>query len=139
MSVTVSKQGKGLNIYAQELSAVLPDLAQDLTDFAYQRLRENCPVKSGAMRDSITQQVSGLTGKVEVTASYAVYVEKGTPPHPIIGKPILHWVDDAGEDAFATKVMHPGTQAQEFVKQTRVETKDNSLQVWRRLYDANLK
>ena len=40
--------------------------------------KENCPVASGQLRNSITSNVSGETGEVGTNVEYGVYVEYGT-------------------------------------------------------------
>lgn len=40
--------------------------------------KENCPVDSGQLRNSITSNVSGETGEVGTNVEYGVYVEYGT-------------------------------------------------------------
>ena len=40
--------------------------------------KENCPVASGQLRNSITSNVSGETGEVGTNVEYAPYVEYGT-------------------------------------------------------------
>ena len=40
--------------------------------------KENCPVDSGQLRNSITSNVSGETGEVGTNVEYAPYVEYGT-------------------------------------------------------------
>ncbi len=46
------------------------------------------PVRTGALRNSITSEVQGTHGEVYTDISYAIFQEQGTsrmPPHPYLG------------------------------------------------------
>lgn len=63
---------------------------------------------------------------VGTNVEYASYVEFGTGPHPITpdDADVLHFEDD-GEEVFATRVMHPGTPAQPFLRPAMRRTRSN--------------
>jgi len=78
------------------------------------------PVKTGKLRRSLSIKVESskvIIGPNETQAPYAGYVEFGTRPHEILpkkGKYLVFTV--GGKKVFATKVNHPGTQPQPYVK-----------------------
>ena len=76
------------------------------------------PVDTGRLRLSIDWRTEGEDIEIYMV-DYAKYVEFGTPPHII--KPrnakALHW-KSGGQDIFATKVHHPGTRPQPFIRTT---------------------
>lgn len=69
----------GASALMAKLSAV--DLQEALNDsclLVENTAKENCPVDSGQLRNSITSNVSGETGEVGTNVEYAPYVEYGT-------------------------------------------------------------
>lgn len=92
--------------------------------------RSNAPVRTGAMRQSITSMVdpNPLAGRVSVLQPYAKYVEFGTRPHVIVPKSANALVFKAGGVlVFTKRVNHPGTRANPFL-QRALETKRNKIQ-----------
>jgi HK97 gp10 family phage protein len=84
--------------------------------------KQNAPVDTGRLRGSITTKVEDLGNvlkvKVGTNVEYAPYVEFGTLPHVITPDQAeaLQWMDpETGEPVFASKVEHPGTEAQPFL------------------------
>ena len=82
--------------------------------------QSNAPVVTGKLRNSIVARVIpagvGLIGEVAAEAAYAVYVEKGTAAHPIVGNPILRFPSaQTGMIVFTPRVDHPGTKANPFL------------------------
>jgi len=83
--------------------------------------KSTAPVRSGAYRDSIQCTVDDLTLMLSAgctLAPYALIIEEGSGPHIIEARnaKALHWIDEAGVDRFAKRVMHPGTQAQYIIQ-----------------------
>jgi HK97 gp10 family phage protein len=72
----------------------------------------------GNLRSSIGYKVIESKKMVQIgtNVDYAIYVEKGTPPHLILPKTasVLTWMGPAGR-VFSMKVNHPGTKAQPFL------------------------
>ena len=69
----------GVDALMAKLSAV--DLTEALNEsclLVENTAKENCPVDSGQLRNSITSNVSGETGEVGTNVDYGVYVEYGT-------------------------------------------------------------
>lgn len=69
----------GVDALMAKLSAV--DVQEALNDsclLVENTAKENCPVDSGQLRNSITSNVSGEKGEVGTNVDYGVYVEYGT-------------------------------------------------------------
>ena len=69
----------GVDALMAKLSAV--DLTEALNEsclLVENTAKENCPVDSGQLRNSITSNVSGEKGEVGTNVEYAPYVEYGT-------------------------------------------------------------
>ena len=69
----------GVDALMAKLSAV--DVQEALNEsclLVENTAKENCPVASGQLRNSITSNVSGETGEVGTNVEYAPYVEYGT-------------------------------------------------------------
>ena len=89
-----------------------------------------CPVRSGALRGSITSGVEEDTNTVWVGAgfdeevNYAKYVEYGTPPHIIVPntKQALYW---KGAEYPVRRVMHPGTRPNPFLRPAATKYEQN--------------
>lgn len=78
-----------------------------------------CPVDTGRLRASInTKMVDDFTVRIGTNVEYAQAVEYGTAAHEIKAKDAeaLHWKDEDGEDVFATRVQHPGTEPRPFLR-----------------------
>lgn len=74
-----------------------------------------CPVDTGFLKNSIDYSINGD----EITfsmAEHGAYIEFGTPPHviEIKNKKVL----SDGKQFFGTKVNHPGTRPQPFIRTT---------------------
>ena len=69
----------GVDALMAKLSAVdLTDALNESCLLAENTAKEDCPVDSGQLRNSITSNVSGETGEVGTNVEYAPYVEYGT-------------------------------------------------------------
>lgn len=106
------------------------DLAPDAFDedvqvsarSAMARAKRNVPVDTGRLRDSIEVRRRGpMNYAIGSDVAYAAYVEKGTAPHVITGDPLHFYAD--GEEVFATRVEHPGTPAQPYLRPALRETR----------------
>ena len=90
-------------------------VANDLTNAIIRR----APFKTGTLANSIQVLKVGDEGFTITMVGYGKDVEFGTPPHIIITKyaKALHW-KSGKEDVFATKVHHPGTPPNPFIRST---------------------
>lgn len=69
----------GVDRLAKKLKpADLKDALNDSCLLVENTAKENCPVDSGQLRNSIASNVSGETGEVGTNVEYAPYVEYGT-------------------------------------------------------------
>lgn len=69
----------GVDALMAKLSAVdLEDALNESCLLVENTAKENCPVDSGQLRNSIASNVSGETGEVGTNVEYAPYVEYGT-------------------------------------------------------------
>ncbi len=82
------------------------------------KAKELVPVKTGKLRKSIAIRDISKGKGIGPDTDYDAYIEFGTLPHTIYPKNarVLHWVDSSGKDRFATKVRHPGTSAQPYMR-----------------------
>lgn len=71
----------------------------------------------GTLRQSIMSSVNGMSGSVEVNASYAVPVHEGTRPHTIVAKKARVLANKRTGQMFGKVVNHPGTKAQPFLRE----------------------
>lgn len=69
----------GIDRLAKKLKpADLKDALNESCLLVENTAKENCPVDSGQLRNSIASNVSGETGEVGTNVDYGVYVEYGT-------------------------------------------------------------
>lgn len=75
------------------------------------------PVRTGRLRQSIHIEVKSDRVVIGPDTEYAAFVEFGTAPHEIRPKKgkVLAWRGPGGM-VYATKVNHPGTKAQPYVR-----------------------
>lgn len=88
------------------------------------RARRLVPVDEGTLQSTIDYAKMGFADyRIGSPLDYADDVEYGTGPHVITGDPLHFFMN--GEEVFATKVDHPGTDAQPYLRpalrQTRSE------------------
>ncbi|MGH3476808.1 MAG: hypothetical protein ACRDQD_08215 [Nocardioidaceae bacterium] len=83
--------------------------------------QQGCPVDTGNLRRSHDHSVTNLGfrlhGVVRANANYALMVHQGTAPHeirPVRARALRFTV--GGDVVFATRVMHPGTQGQPWLR-----------------------
>ena len=67
------------------------------------------PVATGALRQSQQIGIHGALGTIRYPGEYASYTDEGTPPHPIVGNPLLAFVWH-GQLVIVHSVNHPGTK-----------------------------
>lgn len=78
-------------------------------------LKDEAPVKTGALRASIVQRSTGAQGAGFYALAYGEYVVHGTRPHLILPKTkqALYW---PGARHPVRSVNHPGTKPNDFVQ-----------------------
>lgn len=106
---------RALGRQSDEVARALVQTGVDVQNEA----RRRCPVDTGRLRSSIVHRVDG-SGRVSgitvgTNVSYAADVEYGTAPHVILPKnrKALYWPGAAHP---VSKVNHPGTKAQPFMR-----------------------
>jgi len=102
-----------------------------------ERMQNFAPVRTGALRESITADYTDEGFTVYPTVPYAVYVEKGTEPHMIFPSKarVLRWVDEGGTPIFAKYVSHPGTVGRGFIQRTWVAVKDLLIDLMNQIWE----
>jgi hypothetical protein len=119
-----------------KLEDIQDDFDDELTDQAVDAINENivpvsqslCPIKSGALRNSIHVEVlAPLQMGLVALDPLGFWMEEGTRPHLIEGHPILHW-QKGGQDFFASIVHHPGTRPYLFLHRGIDEGLDDVIQ-----------
>jgi len=78
-------------------------------------VRQEAPERTGALRESISWGVSGLTLEITEGVSYGLYVRMGTRPHLIFPRyaRALWW---PGLDHPVAYVHHPGTKKDDYAE-----------------------
>lgn len=85
-------------------------ISEEIEQTAYKierTAKELVPVDTGTLRRSITTEGVNLEYDVFTNVEYAHYMEYGTSPHRIEGRPYLFW---DGATHPIKSVMHPGTK-----------------------------
>lgn len=141
MHITINTAGLDAKMLraSQEIPEMNKRIVQRVTLEAETQLKREAPVgksvpgdqyqsykKGGQLRSSITHELSadGMSGKAGPSVKHAVYVVKGTRPHPIdpVKKRFLYWV---GAGHPVPHVNHPGTRANDFVSRAKDNTNEN--------------
>lgn len=106
-----------------------------LADVTFDTMRKLAPVRTGFMRDSVTEFIGEGEARVGPTAPYAVFVEYGTRPHVIrpINAGCLAFFA-GGRMVFAAYVNHPGTRPQPFVRYAAEEAQRRAPEVWEQAF-----
>jgi hypothetical protein len=103
-------------------------------------LRQNTPVRTGMLRESIARRNTPKGFTVYFTKPYdkiAGYVEYGTRPHNIFPSDpngVLSWVGRYGEQRFAKRVFHPGFRGRFFVQRTKQQIRPVLRQLYRMIW-----
>jgi hypothetical protein len=101
---------------------VIPTIVEALKAEAPYRETQGTTNRDGSehrhLRDSISGRRETSTSSMQLIFTsdvpQAAFVVRGTRPHIIQGRPVLHWLDDGGNDVFARTVHHPGTKPNRF-------------------------
>ena len=82
MAVSIKVNVKDASERLDSLENELPNLLEKALEKACliveNSAKQNCPVDSGQLRQSITHEVDGLTGEIGTNVEYAPYIEIGT-------------------------------------------------------------
>ncbi|MCJ7423557.1 HK97 gp10 family phage protein [Candidatus Bathyarchaeota archaeon] len=140
--ITVSLRRSGLDIrvlggkVGKEMRA---KLVQMLTDHAYELMSQKAPVRTGALRASITKTVSATKGSVEPTVPYAVYVSEGTRPHEIrpVNASCLAF-NTLGGFVFTRLVRHPGTRPNPYIAEAFAIVEQEVEDVWNQIWSEEV-
>lgn len=121
-------------VFKQKLDKqILSEAIHELAEYCAEQISEYAPVRTGLLAGSVKIEKRELYAVVGPTAYYAPFVEFGTKPHMIYPRRARALrFEVGGEVVFAKRVSHPGTQAQEFVKQAVKDTIDNGLPIIRK-------
>jgi len=91
----------------------------------------------GALQKSISKTIMASEAKIGPNVNYAIFVEKGTKPHVIVGNPILSFIWK-GKRAFFRSVNHPGTEAQPFVEPALVQNQTKIDAMFKQMLDISM-
>jgi hypothetical protein len=123
--IEVSRSGNVLATLAGKVEgSIIRDLVSDVGAYAEQNMKNGCPVKTGALKNSIQSfMVGDREVRVQPALEYGVYVERGSVAHVIRvrNKKALHWVE-GGRDRFAVEVQHPSVAPTNFIRKAADET-----------------
>ena len=119
-SADITRLTEALNRAAKESGVTTQQVLIQASNQILAEMEAKVPVKTGNLRTSLGVKVESsrvIIGPDERQAPYGGYVEFGTGPHVIRpkSKKVLSFVVN-GKRVFATKVNHPGTKAQPYVR-----------------------
>lgn len=123
----------------QQTGQIFRGFHRSLTRRIANQARADVPVKTGNLGRSIGElpqeyRPFHVSGGVEATADYAVFVHEGTRPHIIRARnaKALHFFWEWGNrEVFAKSVHHPGTRARPFLRNaaTRTAASDDRIEL----------
>jgi HK97 gp10 family phage protein len=120
-SADISRLAEALRMTAQQSGITTQQVLIQSANHILAEMEVRAPVKTGNLRQSLGIRVESdrvTIGPNERQAPYAGYVEFGTKPHVIrpkkSGGVLVFTV--GGTKVFTTKVNHPGTQPQPYVR-----------------------
>jgi len=119
-SADITRLTEALNRASKESGVTTQQVLIQSANQILAEMEAKVPVKTGNLRTSLGVKVESsrvIIGPDERQAPYGGYVEFGTGPHVIRPKTkkVLSFVVN-GKRVFATKVNHPGTKAQPYVR-----------------------
>jgi hypothetical protein len=137
LTVEVSTSGLEFDDVAQKLSVPLRQkLVEKLADIAWAYAVWNAPRKTGYLASTVAKEVGDGKASINVLASYAMYVVKGTRPHIIrpVNASVLAFEAADGRMVFTSMVRHPGTKPNPFLQNTveaaRSEAEETFAKLW---------
>jgi hypothetical protein len=142
VSLEISAHGLEFDEVAEKLSGPLRQkLIERLADVAWASAFWNAPRKTENLASTIVKEVLDGEASINVQASYAAYVVKGTRPHiirPANGS-VLAFEGAGGKMVFTRLVHHPGTKPNPFMQiaaeDARGKAEEVFAQLWRELTD----
>jgi len=105
------------------------------------QLRQNTPVKTGMLRESVNRRNTPKGFTVFFTKPYdklANYLEKGTAAHIIFPSDpngVLTWTDRSGVQRFAKYVRHPGFRGRFFIQRTKEQARPVLRELYRSIWE----
>lgn len=127
MSVRIFWDSKSLDELTERLNKfpiIFSEFLEEAGGITADQMRDNAPVKTGALWSSIRIDVGPKSVRVYPTVPYAPFVERGTGPHiirPVTAQALHFFIN--GEEVFAKEVHHPGFPGRFFIRKTRDELK----------------
>lgn len=113
--------GSGGNVHAAA-ATVVREVTSETENYA----RMYAPVRTGALRASITSFTDALSGTVEATVPYALFVELGTGTRGEFPTGVIHiqpkngkylsWIGGNGKRVYARAVNSPGMSARPYLR-----------------------
>jgi hypothetical protein len=118
-TVEVSTSGLEFDDVVQKLSSPLRQkLIEKLADIAWASAFWNAPRKTGYLASTAVKEIGNGEASINVLASYAMYVVRGTRPHVIrpVDASVLAFEAADGKMVFTSLVHHPGTKPNPFMQ-----------------------
>jgi len=119
------RQEQSLRLFQEEGSALV--MAE---------MRQQVPIRTGFLRESITTYMTPSGFTVYPSAPYAPYVEKGVGPHTIfpVHAQVLRFELPSGAVIFAKHVQHPGFPGRWFVKRTAEAVRERLIELMKSIF-----
>jgi HK97 gp10 family phage protein len=137
VSVEVSTRGLEFDEVAEKLSGPLRQkLVERLADVTWAAAFWNAPRRTGNLASTIVKEVRDGEASINVLASYAEYVVKGTRPHiirPANGL-VLAFEGAGGKMVFTRLVHHPGTKPNPFMQNAAEDARGKAEEVFSQLW-----
>lgn len=130
--------GSDYRSVAEALESGLEGLLRRFAEKAVESAQSRAPKKTGYLASQISSVVEGGSATIYAKAPYSAYVEFGTKPHliqPRRTKALRFEV--GGEEVFATRVQHPGTQPQPYLFPAVYEAISDLIDGLRRLVEGS--
>lgn len=101
----------------QKIDYCVNEFMDDLGNSVLEDMVQHCPVDSGRLINDLDSERVGKVVRVGArSVPYAIYVEEGTPRHPIYPKMPAYALWWEGAPHPVNKVNHPGAEATHFMK-----------------------
>ena len=131
ITVEVKREGLNIETLGRMFSRVIERFIAQLAERTEKVMREKAPERTGRLKKSIRKSVRPNKAVIGPSVPYAVYVEYGTRPHeilPVRAKALRFEVDS--KIVFATRILHPGTRPQPFVRETAEQIREEAAEVF---------
>lgn len=136
IEIEIKRSGLDLEFFGKGFREQIANkLVKVSADKIVQYAKEEAPVRTGRMRDSITATVSGLEARVSPNVPYFGFVEFGTQPHMI--EPVYARVlrfEVMGQVVFSAYAWHTGTKANPFMERAKDRLKANIDEVFKEVW-----